>query len=217
MAATPAGTYGTTLTQQHKRSVTFLASLCTKCSRRPGPTPLVLRSTTRQSNAGPRSVALSDTAMCVSRLLHCSPQSVDIFAKQFLLVPIHEGLHWSLAIVCFPSHQRDVHPDQIPCILHFDSLACTLSVCMRRLLMALRCHACDWHVSTLTTACHETKTIAAVLLDYLTLEWEHKVRVSRHSACTMSLCTTMLSTGQIRARQHPRTVGCSQPGSSSGV
>lgn len=54
-------------------------------------------------------------------------QSVDIFSKEFLLVPIHEGLHWSLAIVCFPSHQRDANPKQIPCILHFDSLSCTIN------------------------------------------------------------------------------------------
>ena len=29
-------------------------------------------------------------------------QDVDVFAKDFLFVPIHDALHWSLAVVCFP-------------------------------------------------------------------------------------------------------------------
>jgi Ulp1 family protease len=28
---------------------------------------------------------------------------VDVFAKDFLLVPIHDALHWSLAIICHPA------------------------------------------------------------------------------------------------------------------
>jgi Ulp1 family protease len=35
-------------------------------------------------------------------LLHCGLQGVDIFAKDFLFIPIHDALHWSLIIVCHP-------------------------------------------------------------------------------------------------------------------
>lgn len=33
--------------------------------------------------------------------LSCSC-SVDLFSKDFIFVPIHDALHWSLAIICFP-------------------------------------------------------------------------------------------------------------------
>lgn len=29
-------------------------------------------------------------------------QSVDIFSKDYIIVPIHDTLHWSLAIICHP-------------------------------------------------------------------------------------------------------------------
>lgn len=55
-----------------------------------------------------------------------TPQHVDIFAKDFLFVPIHEALHWSLAIVCHPGRwmmrgQGAEGGDAV--ILHLDSLA----------------------------------------------------------------------------------------------
>ncbi len=30
------------------------------------------------------------------------PQDVDLFAKDFIFVPVHEALHWSLMVVCHP-------------------------------------------------------------------------------------------------------------------
>lgn len=29
-------------------------------------------------------------------------QDVDLFAKDFIFVPVHEALHWSLMVVCHP-------------------------------------------------------------------------------------------------------------------
>ncbi len=29
-------------------------------------------------------------------------QTVDIFSKDYLIIPIHDTLHWSLAIICHP-------------------------------------------------------------------------------------------------------------------
>lgn len=47
---------------------------------------------------------------------------VDLFEKEFIFVPIHDALHWSLAIVCNPG--SDGRPGQLhsPLILHLDSL-----------------------------------------------------------------------------------------------
>ena len=63
---------------------------------------------------------------------------VDVFAKKFLLVPVVEDLHWSLAIVCHPGElaKRAIaghiyptvdsadHEDgpARPCVIHMDSL-----------------------------------------------------------------------------------------------
>jgi len=72
-------------------------------------------------------------------------RGVDVFAKKFLLVPVVEDLHWSLAIVCHPgelakravARERreasdaaiDVDEDEDdedcparPCVIHMDSL-----------------------------------------------------------------------------------------------
>lgn len=61
-------------------------------------------------------------------------QSVDIFSKDFLLIPIHGGLHWTLVIVCFPgANLEETH--QQPYILHLDSLKGifeVLSACSRK-------------------------------------------------------------------------------------
>lgn len=66
-------------------------------------------------------------------------KSVDLFAKDYIFIPVHDSLHWSLCIVCHPGNvgpynpaaqheaycgwgsgkQRE-HGD--PCILHLDSM-----------------------------------------------------------------------------------------------
>ncbi|XAR65060.1 Ulp1 peptidase [Bertholletia excelsa] len=45
-------------------------------------------------------------------------KGVNIFHKAYILIPIHESLHWSLAIICFP----DKEDESGPIILHLDSL-----------------------------------------------------------------------------------------------
>ena len=49
-------------------------------------------------------------------------QYVDIFAKEYLLMPIHDHLHWSLLLICFPGLPQDADPERTPCMLHLDSL-----------------------------------------------------------------------------------------------
>ncbi|KAF5945349.1 hypothetical protein HYC85_015577 [Camellia sinensis] len=45
-------------------------------------------------------------------------KGVNIFHKAYILLPIHENLHWSLAIICIP----DKEDESGPVILHLDSL-----------------------------------------------------------------------------------------------
>jgi hypothetical protein len=58
--------------------------------------------------------ALAQVLLALNRCLHLTGcpvllrpppllQGVDVFAKDFLLVPIHDALHWSLAIICHPA------------------------------------------------------------------------------------------------------------------
>ena len=46
-------------------------------------------------------------------------KGVDVFEKEFLLIPVHSGLHWSLAIVCYAGFDQS---ERDPMILHMDSL-----------------------------------------------------------------------------------------------
>ncbi|KAK4261302.1 hypothetical protein QN277_004321 [Acacia crassicarpa] len=46
-------------------------------------------------------------------------KGVNIFQKAYVLIPIHENLHWSLAIICIP----DKKDESGPIILHLDSLS----------------------------------------------------------------------------------------------
>ena len=48
------------------------------------------------------------------------PQSVDIFKKDFVFVPIHDALHWSLAVICHPG--ATFNDATQPLILHLDSM-----------------------------------------------------------------------------------------------
>ncbi|KAE9607897.1 hypothetical protein Lal_00040015 [Lupinus albus] len=45
-------------------------------------------------------------------------KGVNIFQKPYILIPIHEDLHWSLIIICIP----DKEDESGPIILHLDSL-----------------------------------------------------------------------------------------------
>ncbi|XP_010242977.1 PREDICTED: ubiquitin-like-specific protease 1D isoform X3 [Nelumbo nucifera] len=50
-------------------------------------------------------------------------KGVNIFLKAYILLPIHENLHWSLVIICFP----DKEDESGPIILHLDSLGYHIS------------------------------------------------------------------------------------------
>ncbi|XP_054808974.1 ubiquitin-like-specific protease 1D isoform X4 [Prosopis cineraria] len=51
-------------------------------------------------------------------------KGVNIFQKAYVLIPIHEDLHWSLVIICIP----DKEDESGPIILHLDSLALHSSI-----------------------------------------------------------------------------------------
>lgn len=48
-------------------------------------------------------------------------QGVDIFAKDFLVFPYHQDLHWSIFLLCYPGIDRDGRCRRA-CLLHLDSL-----------------------------------------------------------------------------------------------
>ncbi|KAF9623030.1 hypothetical protein IFM89_036011 [Coptis chinensis] len=50
-------------------------------------------------------------------------KGVNIFEKSYILLPIHESLHWSLVIICLPNKDDESGP----IILHLDSLGYHLS------------------------------------------------------------------------------------------
>ncbi|KAL0039243.1 hypothetical protein WJX77_012571 [Trebouxia sp. C0004] len=46
-------------------------------------------------------------------------KGIDIFSKDFILIPAHKGLHWTLIVVCYPS---PAYKGQHRGVLHLDSL-----------------------------------------------------------------------------------------------
>ncbi|KAL6762597.1 hypothetical protein V8C86DRAFT_1825015 [Haematococcus lacustris] len=50
-------------------------------------------------------------------------QNVDLFSKDYVFVPIHEALHWSLALICHPGRWAQQLGQPGTCILHLDSMA----------------------------------------------------------------------------------------------
>ena len=51
-------------------------------------------------------------------------QGVDIFSKDFLFLPIHDHLHWSLVIICHAAASTEDRQTCTPWILHLDSMSC---------------------------------------------------------------------------------------------
>ncbi|KAK9906862.1 hypothetical protein WJX75_009356 [Coccomyxa subellipsoidea] len=72
-------------------------------------------------------------------------KGLDIFKKDFLFVPIHDHLHWSLLIVCNPGADPD-DPTRTPCMLHLDSM----------------------------TGGHSTPGLKKAVCNFLTQEWDRK-------------------------------------------
>ena len=66
---------------------------------------------------------VAPAAMGWQFIWYCVCQGVDIFEKDFLLLPIHDHLHWSLVIIC----HAGTPPEEESCtpwILHLDSMSC---------------------------------------------------------------------------------------------
>jgi Ulp1 family protease len=49
-------------------------------------------------------------------------QGLDVFARDFLFVPIHDHLHWSLLVICHPGADASAG-GALPCFLHLDSMS----------------------------------------------------------------------------------------------
>ena len=101
-------------------------------------------------------------------------KGVDLFEQDYVIVPIHGGAHWSLAIIChpgapspagalgaaLPGERLGGEPPRSPCILHLDSLE----------------------------GGHATASITRTLRGYLGVEWRQKAKgepggAPRHFTC----------------------------------
>ncbi|VAH97475.1 unnamed protein product [Triticum turgidum subsp. durum] len=55
-------------------------------------------------------------------------RKINIFAKDFLFIPVNFSLHWSLIVICYPGEVETSEDGEakkhskVPCILHMDSL-----------------------------------------------------------------------------------------------
>ncbi len=71
-------------------------------------------------------------------------QGVDIFSKNFLFIPIHEALHWSLVIVCYPGRVVNGKLKK-PSVIHLDSMAGGSAGCsMLHCLVDSMAHVQQW-------------------------------------------------------------------------
>ncbi|KAL0035371.1 hypothetical protein WJX77_003485 [Trebouxia sp. C0004] len=104
-------------------------------------------------NAGRESTPDSDAikALTPAERNHLRVKSwtkgVDIFSKDFLLIPIHDALHWSLIIVCHPGLDFQ-SGERRPYILHLDSMQ---------------------------GSCHNLSVISKAIRTYLNVEWQRKL------------------------------------------
>jgi hypothetical protein len=80
-------------------------------------------------------------------------QDVDVFEKDYIFVPIHDALHWSLVVICHPGKWHKQAGEGDTCLLHFDSLkgVCNAAVNERCRLQGMCAGAC---VETAGTCSH---------------------------------------------------------------
>ena len=64
--------------------------------------------------------SMMDPASAAHARVKTWTKNVDIFSKDFLLIPIHRDLHWSLIVVCNPSGKPG--DEREPFLLHLDSM-----------------------------------------------------------------------------------------------
>lgn len=79
-------------------------------------------------------------------------KGTNIFEKEYLFVPIHDKLHWSLAIICFPGCDKGGRSER--CIIHLDSM----------------------------THGHDSQRVFRLLKSYLVAEWKHSVEAGDFEA-----------------------------------
>ncbi|KAJ7553146.1 hypothetical protein O6H91_06G085400 [Diphasiastrum complanatum] len=72
-------------------------------------------------------------------------KGLDIFERSFLFVPVHDNLHWSLAIICL--QVGDIKESPQICILHLDSMENG----------------------------HNTEALFKILKSYLEVEWNYRI------------------------------------------
>ena len=68
---------------------------------------------------------------------------MDIFEKDFLILPIHDHLHWSLVIICHPGVPSE-EDSCTPWILHLDSMTCASHSCSGSICRLVRAVCQDW-------------------------------------------------------------------------
>ncbi|KAG0560018.1 hypothetical protein KC19_10G147600 [Ceratodon purpureus] len=79
-------------------------------------------------------------------------KGTNVFEKDYLIVPIHDKLHWSLAIICFPGSEKGGISER--CIIHLDSM----------------------------THGHDSQRVFRLLRSYLVAEWKHSVQAGENQA-----------------------------------
>ncbi|XP_029942085.1 sentrin-specific protease 7b isoform X2 [Salarias fasciatus] len=112
---------------------------------------------------------------------------VDIFAKDFLFVPVNQAAHWFLVVVCFPGLQESRYEDferpsrqsnggsesrvqqqqqQLP--------ECTMQGCARDTVLK---RPCILVMDSLKLSYH--RTVCKLIRDYLQVEWDVRRRTPR--------------------------------------
>ncbi|XP_024401364.1 uncharacterized protein [Physcomitrium patens] len=79
-------------------------------------------------------------------------RGTNIFEKDYLFVPIHDKLHWSLAIICHPGWDKGTDSER--CIIHLDSMSLG----------------------------HDSQRVFRLLKSYLVAEWKHSVEAGENEA-----------------------------------
>jgi hypothetical protein len=131
-------------------------------------------------------------------LLHWYYKDVDIFSKDYLIVPVHEALHWSLAVVCHPgadpadpglgaARRRRKVPPPDDSQLDEDGNAEEEEEGLRDLRARPRAEPLIIHLDSMSGG-HGSDSVANTLRRYLRCEWEAQVR-----ALTLCVCLSLLS------------------------
>ncbi|XP_024384389.1 uncharacterized protein [Physcomitrium patens] len=100
-------------------------------------------------------------------------KGTNIFEKDYLFVPIHDKLHWSLAIICFPGFDKGGQSER--CIIHLDSM----------------------------THGHDSQRVFRLLRSYIVAEWKHSVETCENEADECTLSVQRLKADEIMCKKVP--------------